>query len=816
MTDCHLYQFIGSSVLEQLFSKYKEKEGGKYLENCCKTFPEGDVRRSMLQMYYRKDGSFQSFGWLTCAGFCYGTYATEVFDKLVHNFTIIPYAKLKKDGSIELDESPVAIAHSEHHIYILYEDCISIISKITTNIVHTEYLYDTLGLTNMYFDRARNCLFLHNSKNLYKLEIDNESRDVWKAYLEKEDYQSAMNHCRQKGLTTYLRRVAKLYGSHLYNKQEFKQAAVVYGESDEKFEEVALKFLVKNQYEALKVYLKSIDKNLPPKNSATQKTLIATWLTEIYLHEMNSTNSSSSYKNLRDNFKAFMKEKNEFLDTLTIYQLLHNYGRTQEFLDFAEMKNDYETVILHYVNEKHFDKAIEKLHSFMKLDKSAKNMKSDLSSSNEQVLYGIFSKYSHIFMKYQPELTIDKLLKHFRGSVDPNKLISAIMNTEESKRDKVADYLEDLIRSKVKDKNIHNLYIFFLSQLNSESSIKKLLYYLQVAFENKNIQFEVDYALKVFSQFKIYSAQALALAIMSKFDEAVKIALDNNYPLIAKKIAKIVEDYKLKKLLWLEIFKHQMQEESAKLKDNPTTDNNEEQQNNFAFAIDLMNESEVLKIEDILPNLMGTIKIEVFKNQITKCIDSYENSIEQLKAKIFDYNDTAKSVKTDISKVKKKYMEIRYQQCICEICNNIIKEDNIYIFPCGHLFDAECLFGQIKHYSISIENLQPKVERLIVLKSEIENYEKRKNASNIASNEDKDDRGTFFTFMGFGNEVKQTKSVAAKRIHISTEELKKLEEMKSHYSDLLSEECVLCGDMIIESIKEPLVSPFSKESWTIL
>jgi queuine/archaeosine tRNA-ribosyltransferase len=120
-----------------------------------------------------------------------------------------------------------------------------------------------------------------------------------------------------------------------------------------------------------------------------------------------------------------------------------------------------------------------------------------------------------------------------------------------------------------------------------------------------------------------------------------------------------------------------------------------------------MNESEVLKIEDILPNLMGSIKIEVFENQITKCIDSYENSIEQLKAKILDYIDTAKIC---INKVRKKYMEIRYQQCQCEICNNIIKEDNIYIFPCGHLFDPECIFNQIRYYSISISELQPKVE----------------------------------------------------------------------------------------------------------
>ena len=93
---------MGSSNLEQLFNKYKEKEkdSNKYLENTCKVFPDGDIRKSMLQMLYKKDGYFQSFGWLTCAGFCYGNYANETFDKLINNFVIIPFVKIKNNNQI--------------------------------------------------------------------------------------------------------------------------------------------------------------------------------------------------------------------------------------------------------------------------------------------------------------------------------------------------------------------------------------------------------------------------------------------------------------------------------------------------------------------------------------------------------------------------------------------------------------------------------------------------------------------------------------------------------------------------------------------
>ena len=88
------------------------------------------------------------------------------------------------------------------------------------------------------------------------------------------------------------------------------------------------------------------------------------------------------------------------------------------------MKRDYETVILHYINEKEVNRAINKLYEF------------SMTSDKINELYTIFTKYSHIFMKYEPELTIDLLLKNFKNSIDPNKIISAIMNTELEKREK--------------------------------------------------------------------------------------------------------------------------------------------------------------------------------------------------------------------------------------------------------------------------------------------------------------------------------------------------------------------------------------------
>ena len=146
------------------------------------------------------------------------------------------------------------------------------------------------------------------------------------------------------------------------------------------------------------------------------------------------------------------------------------------------------------------------------------------------------------------------LLDNFKNNIEPNKIIFAIMNTDQKKRDKVVVYLNKMIKSSnCTEKNFHNLYLFFLYQISENNKNEKLLIYLQDCFENKNPNFDVDYALKVFSKFKIYSAQAYALAIMGKFDEAIKISLKNDLLEEAKIITKNIEDLKVKKRLWLEV-----------------------------------------------------------------------------------------------------------------------------------------------------------------------------------------------------------------------------------------------------------------------
>ena len=103
----------------------------------------------------------------------------------------------------------------------------------------------------MYYDKVKNCIWMHSNKVIYQLSIEHEDRDIWKAHLEKENFDLALLHCEKNNLP-HEKKVARLYANHFYENKCYNESALMYARSDEKFEEVTLKFLVNQQFDALK------------------------------------------------------------------------------------------------------------------------------------------------------------------------------------------------------------------------------------------------------------------------------------------------------------------------------------------------------------------------------------------------------------------------------------------------------------------------------------------------------------------------------------------------------------------------------------
>jgi hypothetical protein len=379
----------------------------------------------------------------------------------------------------------------------------------------------------------------------------------------------------------------------------------------------------------------------------------------------------------------------------------------------------------------------------------------------------------------------------------------------------IMKYLKYLIEKRIasEQSNIHNLYIYFL--LKSRKNQTVILDYLKVPLKyedpqfvtkKKKAQFQLDFAKKLFVDNP--PAYALVLALMGKYSEGVRKALsvkDQDCRNIAEFIASNAPTDSLKKQLWIEIF---------------SCDNS---QNEFEEALKIMKDSKILKIEDVLPHITDTIKIEDFKKQISECIADYEKNIKKLKDDINNYNKTAENIKNDIVNLKKRSMEIPYSSYKCVICQNYIKNKNIYLFPCGHMFDANCIRECLLEYEAtgldSIHNDNVKIDKyfrdLGLIKESV--FIRKKNKEKKIVEEEQQKQGKSVNFI---NKIFDKKG-AKKQENIPANDNNKnidIKKTKEKLNEILCKQCVLCGDYIVDSIQNSiciLESPKSNKNYKI-
>ena len=840
---------LENNSFKSLFDKYKNNHS-LYNESC-KFFPKGDNNLSKfkdlnlidyeIDILYDRINRFEKFGWKTQTGYCFGEfeYGEDYTPEDIKQCILVPFIKINQNGKKEKDE-PISIVHSSNHIFILYKDCLTIISKITINIIHTQYLSKSYNniFYNEYATDNGNLILVSNEEGAFKISLEKENKDIWQDYLEIGNYDEAVSICETNN-PGLIKKIKRISAEEFFSKGRGYKAAKDFSISDEKFENVCILFLMKNDYKNLQKYLSEYsNNNLDVKKNMVQLTLIYFLLFTIHLkqnpkinhneNDIEETNQNSdNIKLIEQNkvsleeFRNFIKENKEYLNSETVYQILQKNGRMEELIEYATIIQDYERVILYYINEKNIPKAIYKLNQFANSTNNADILKK---------LCNIFQQNIHLLFKQCPKESISLLKEKFQKYADMEIIIRAIVSTtdkdelnisSESKiklksddnekediekkeikkknENEILSYLRNLIENEEKlksdkeQKNAHNLYIYYLSK--SESSQDELIEYLKAPLNKddnlysfyktkKEALFQLDYAKKLFRNNP--EALSLVLALMGKYSEGVKLALKTNTKKsveIAKFIASNAQGEKLQKKLWIDIFCDNKQNEKDPIK--------------------IMKESKILKIEDVLPYISDEIKIEDFRAQISKCINEYEENINHLKEDINNYNKANETIINDIYKINKKSTEIKYGECKCDICHKIIKDRNLYLFPCGHIFDAIC----IKNSLINYQNDGIKDKKLIEKNKKIlELFKKLKIVEEKEKNkEDESDRkdivGQLFSkIINYGKEV-------VKKQEQNSEKLtsKEIEEGQIELNNLLTEQCVLCGEYLVENIQNSLI-----------
>jgi len=220
------------------------------------------------------------------------------------------------------------------------------------------------------------------------------------------------------------------------------------------------------------------------------------------------------------------------------------------------------------------------------------------------------------------------------------------------------------------DPSIHNYLLSLYVQQKDATALLKFL-------QDKKACFDLKYALRLCTKHNKDGACVLIYSKMGLYEEAVDLALKVDIELAKDNAGKPPEeDEELRKKLWLRIARHVVEEEK-----------------NIKKAMDFLKHCELLKIEDILPFFPDFVLIDDFKDEICLSLEEYNKYITELKNEMVEATESAELIRSDIKQLRNKYGYISGQKC--ELCGFPALTRAFYLFPCQHVFHANCLTDEM-------------------------------------------------------------------------------------------------------------------------
>ncbi|XP_030459508.1 vacuolar sorting protein 18 isoform X1 [Syzygium oleosum] len=784
VTPTRLYSFTGIGSLEAVFAKYVDR-AVHFME-----LP-GEIPNSELHFFIKQRRAVH-FAWLSGAGIYHGGLnfgATHSFpdgdENFVENKALLDYSRLC-EGSEALKPSSFAV--SEFHFLLLIANKVKVVNRISEQIIE-ELQFDqtseslSRGIIGLCSDATAGLFYAYDQNSIFQVSVNDEGRDMWKVYLDIKDYAAALANCRDQ-----LQRdqVYLVQAEAAFASREFLRAASFFAKINYvlSFEEITLKFIGVGEQDALRTFLLRKLDNLT-KDDKCQITMISTWATELYLDKINrllleddtalENHNSECYTIIKE-FRAFLSDCKDVLDEATTMKLLESYGRVEELVYFASLKEQYEIVVHHYIQQGEAKKALEVLQK-------------------PAVPIDLLYKFAPDLIMLDAYETVESWMT--RKDLNPRKLIPAMMrysNEPHAKNEthEVIKYLEFCVhRLHNEDPGAHNLLLSLYAKQEDDSA---LLRFLQCKFgkgrENgPEFFYDPKYALRLCLKEKRMRACVHIYSMMSMHEEAVALALQVDPELAMAEADKVEDDEDLRKKLWLMVAKHVVEQEKGAKREN------------IRRAIAFLKETDgLLKIEDILPFFPDFALIDDFKEAICSSLEDYNKQIEQLKEEMNDATHGADNIRNDISALAQRYAVIERDE-ECGVCRRKILTVSgeyrmtrgytstgpmapFYVFPCGHAFHAECLIAHVTRCTNEAQ-----AEYILDLQKQL-------------------------TLLGSETRRDQTNGINEESITSVTP----AEKLRSQLDDAIASECPFCGDLMIREISLPFILPEEAQqvtSWEI-
>ncbi|XP_043689098.1 vacuolar sorting protein 18 isoform X2 [Telopea speciosissima] len=357
ITPTRLYSFTGIGSLDTVFASYSDR-AVRFME-----LP-GEIPNSELH-FFIKQRRAEHFAWLSGAGIYHGDLnfgaqhsSADGDENFVENKALLDYSKLG-EGSEAV--KPRSLAVSDFHFLLLIGDKVKVVNRISEQIMgdlQFDHASESVsrGIIGLCSDATAGLFYAYDQNSIFQVSVHDEGRDMWRVYLDMNEYAAALAHCRDPFQRD---QVYLVQGETAFSAKDFFRAASFFAKINYilSFEEITLKFISVGEQDALRTFLLRKLDNLA-KDDKCQITMISTWATELYLDKINrllleddtaSRNQNVEYQSGIKEFRAFLSDCKDVLDDATTMRLLESYGRVDELVYFASLKEHYEIVVHHYI-----------------------------------------------------------------------------------------------------------------------------------------------------------------------------------------------------------------------------------------------------------------------------------------------------------------------------------------------------------------------------------------------------------------------------------------------------------------------------------
>ncbi len=762
-TNTRMYQFQGGSTgddkpqLMNVFQRYVNVPE-KFLELPAATpSTSSSGTTPSLSFFYQRMERGKStskvplfpatFGWLVGAGIYAGNVDPHYDDE-----TVTAECDLISFGGG--DEVPHAYLMTEFHVLLAFDHHVRGVCILNQQTVFDCELDPGEGkIRGLARDPIYGSYYAYTDYAIHEFKVKKEERNVWKIYLEKGEFDLALQFCAGDDLR--LDEVCSRQAEDLFARGLYLESAMHFAKTRRSFEEIALKFVRLEDKTALLNYLKKKLESVKGGDRA-QLTMIVVWIIDTYLADMNmlkvldeEDEARSRYDKVRREFESVLRTpkiaecvaKNRY----SLYQLLGEHGARTNLIGLAEILGDYDKLVELHAQ----DGAYQTILNILK----------------EQKKPTLFYRHGSVLMQAVPADFITALLEQGRR-LAPAKMVPAlILNAKKQQEVESVRYLEFCVaKLECTDPAIHN-YLVHLYVKYNPSKLKG--YIEEQGYDKEGIPYDANHALTLFQKAGLKEDAVSLHCILGQLEEAVELALDVDLE-TAKGCLRFAskDDLDTRKKIWLRIARYVVQ-----------------QKDDIKQAMEYLQQCDgLVKIEDILPFFPDFVTIDHFKGAICDSLQDYSKHIEELRKEMEESNRAADRIRSEIASAKNEYQVVRATDT-CRLCSTYLMTRPFHLFTCNHYFHTDCLTDEVAKY------LSPARKRkLEELLAELARFKESDNSVG-----------------GGGGRRPMTEEVASVDSR-GTAKLSKKDQLRAELDELMAGQCLYCGDLMVRQVDKPLIA----------